>query len=170
MSDLQQREAFQAFVMEKRGLWMKLAYRVLGNREESEDVVQETLALLWEKQGLKEVENPGAYVARSVWLNSIKRKTRAKVHLSLDAMAELAAIEGGGEGLEEVDPHRLERALGQLPENQRRVIEMKYYMGLSFKEIGESLQISLNTAGSRCRYALQALREALGHGPEKSGR
>ena len=60
------------------------------------------------------------------------------------------------------DPLRLERAIEDLPEAQRTVIRMKYYMGLSFREIGEALKISLNTAGSRCRYALEALRETLG--------
>jgi RNA polymerase sigma-70 factor (ECF subfamily) len=62
----------------------------------------------------------------------------------------------------DLDPVQLEQALGSLPESQQTVIRMKYYMGLSFREIGEALQISLNTAGSRCRYALETLRDILG--------
>ena len=46
MSDFRQKESFQSFVMDGRKGWMRLAYRVLGNREEAEDVVQETLAVL----------------------------------------------------------------------------------------------------------------------------
>jgi RNA polymerase sigma-70 factor (ECF subfamily) len=163
MSDLQQEEAFQAFAVKNRELWLKLAYRVLENREEAEDVVQETLAILWEKRDLLQLEKPGAYAARSVWLNSLKRRTRGRKHLPLEEVAEPATDEDDEpEDWEELDPLELEGALQQLPEAQRTVIRMKYYMGLSFKEIGETLKISLNTAGSRCRYALQALREALG--------
>src|SRR5690242_11632258 len=93
MSEFHQVENFQAFVAERRGLWLKLAFRILGNREEAEDVVQETLAILWEKRRLLEVESPGAYVARAVWLNALKRKTRHKAHLGLEEVAEPAAPE-----------------------------------------------------------------------------
>lgn len=167
MSDFRQGEAFQAFVSENRELWLKLAYRILQNREESEDVVQETLAALWEKRDSLEVEKPVAYACRAVWLNALKRRTRGKHHLPLEEVAEPAAPEKHDqETWEKLDPVHLEQALLKLPEAQRTVIRMKYYLGLSFKEIGEALQISLNTAGSRCRYALEALRKALaGHHP-----
>jgi RNA polymerase sigma factor (sigma-70 family) len=162
MDDFRQERAFQAFVSENRGLWLRLARRVLEDREEAEDVVQETLAVLWEKRDSLSVENPGAYAARAVWLNSLKRRTRGRFHLSLEDAGEPAAPEGReAESWEALDPLRLEMALLKLPEAQRTVVRMKYYMGLSFKEIGEALQISLNTAGSRCRYALAALRRAL---------
>lgn len=165
MSEFLQGESFQAFVAERRVLWLKLAYRVMENHEEAEDVVQETLALLWEKRGRLEVENPGAYVARAVWLNALKRKARHKAHMALEEVPEPAMPEGNGvEGrAEAADPKLLEKGLKGLPESQRKVVHMKYYLGLSFKEIGEALNISLNTAGSRCRYALEALRKALGH-------
>lgn len=170
MNDFPQGEAFQAFVSENRGLWLKLAHRVLENREEAEDVVQETLALLWEKRDQLSVGNPADYAARSVWLNSLKRRTRGRWNLSLEEVAEPAVPENPEpEHWETLDPAHLEQALLRLPEAQRTVIRMKYYLGLSFKEIGEALQISLNTAGSRCRYALRALREALGrrHPPDR---
>jgi RNA polymerase sigma-70 factor, ECF subfamily len=171
MNDLQEEGSFQAFVAQNRTLWLKLAIRVLEDREEAQDVVQETLAVLWEKRDRLKVESPGAYAARSVWLNALKRRTRRRVHLPLEGVAEPAAPEKGeGADWKKMDPVHLEEALLRLPEAQRTVIRMKYYMGLSFREIGEALQISLNTAGSRCRYALQALREALGgrrHPPDR---
>ncbi len=151
-------------------MWVRLARRVLGNREEAEDVVQETLAVLWEHRERLKVENPGAYTARAVWLNALKRRARRKYHLPLE-MAESAGIEEPEEiFLPPVDSKILEGAMDDLPEAQKTVLRMKYYLGLSFKEIGEALEISLNTAGSRCRYALGALRAALGahrHPPEK---
>lgn len=163
MNDFRQAEVFQAFIEANRPLWVRLAVRILERREEAEDVVQETLATLWEKRETLELENPGAYVARAVWLNALKRRTRSKVHLSLDEVAEPAALESESEeGLAPGQSVQLEKAIGKLPEEQRKVIQMRYHMDLSFKEIGEALQISLNTAASRTRYALKALRKTLG--------
>jgi RNA polymerase sigma factor (sigma-70 family) len=163
MNDFRQADVFQAFIEANRPLWVRLAMRVLERREEAEDVVQETLATLWEKRDSLELENPGAYVARSVWLNALKRRTRRKTHLSLDEVAEPAAMEVlETEGLAPGQAQRLSKALQSLPEEQRRVIQMRYHRDLSFKEIGETLQISLNTAASRTRYALKTLRKALG--------
>jgi RNA polymerase sigma factor (sigma-70 family) len=171
MNDFQQETVFQAFIAANRPLWMKLAVRILENREEAEDVVQETLATLWEKRNSLEVVNPGAYVARAIWLNALKRRTRRKVHLPLDQVAE-------PEASQEFQPmesgplshlNQLEGALKGLPEEQRQVLRMRYQMDLSFKEIGEVLQISLNTAASRTRYALKTLRKILNPHDERGG-
>jgi RNA polymerase sigma-70 factor (ECF subfamily) len=48
-----------------------------------------------------------------------------------------------------------------LPENQREVLVLKIWGGLSFPQIAEALRISANTATSRYRYALAKLREQL---------
>ena len=56
-----------------------------------------------------------------------------------------------------IPPGELEMAIGGLSHAQQAVIRLRYYGGLSFREIGNSLGISLNTAASRCRYALDAL-------------
>lgn len=48
-----------------------------------------------------------------------------------------------------------------LPEDQRQVVEMRHYSGMSFKEIAESCDISINTALGRMRYALINLRKVM---------
>lgn len=45
-----------------------------------------------------------------------------------------------------------------LPDTQRRVLEMRYYMDMSFKEIAEATGVSINTALGRMRYAILNLR------------
>jgi RNA polymerase sigma factor (sigma-70 family) len=55
----------------------------------------------------------------------------------------------------------IDAALHKLPENQREVLVMKIWGGLSFPQIAEVLRISANTAASRYRYALAKLREQL---------
>ena len=49
----------------------------------------------------------------------------------------------------------------ELPDDQQQVIYMRHYMGLSFKEISEQTDVSINTALGRMRYALINLRKLI---------
>ena len=55
----------------------------------------------------------------------------------------------------------IEKTLQSLPDEQKEVVIMKIWGGLTFKGIGEALTISANTAASRYRYALTSLRQTL---------
>jgi RNA polymerase sigma-70 factor (ECF subfamily) len=56
---------------------------------------------------------------------------------------------------------RLKQLLNKLPEDQREVIVLRHFADLSFKEIAEMTQCSINTALGRMRYALTNLRKML---------
>ncbi len=58
----------------------------------------------------------------------------------------------------EADVRRLVEAL---PDEQREVVKMRYYGGLSFKEIADQTEVSINTALGRMRYALINLRKMI---------
>ena len=62
-----------------------------------------------------------------------------------------------GEQIEE----DLRRLVGELPEEQQEVVRLRYYGGLSFKEIAEQTEVSINTALGRMRYALLNLRRMI---------
>lgn len=53
------------------------------------------------------------------------------------------------------------QSLEALPDEQRQVVQMRFWEGMSFKEIAESTGVSINTALGRMRYALQNLRKHL---------
>lgn len=53
------------------------------------------------------------------------------------------------------------KIINELPDDQRQVIVMRHYMGLSFKEIAEQTDVSINTALGRMRYALINLRKLI---------
>ena len=53
------------------------------------------------------------------------------------------------------------RLVEQLPDEQRDVVQMRYYEGLSFKEIADKTDVSINTALGRMRYALINLRKMI---------
>ena len=55
----------------------------------------------------------------------------------------------------------LRRLVDMLPDEQRDVVKLRYYSGLSFKEIAEQTDVSINTALGRMRYALINLRRMI---------
>jgi RNA polymerase sigma-70 factor (ECF subfamily) len=55
----------------------------------------------------------------------------------------------------------LAQALAELPDEQRTVVHLKLWEGLTFEQIADLLQIPLNTAASRYRYGLDKMRERL---------
>lgn len=57
--------------------------------------------------------------------------------------------------------HAFDVALGELPAEQRAVVHLKLWEGLTFEAIAEALEIPPNTAASRYRYGLDKLREQL---------
>jgi RNA polymerase sigma-70 factor, ECF subfamily len=79
-----------------------------------------------------------------------------------------ALLEPHAPGLSEEERLMLESALRELPPEQREVIYLKVFEGLTFQEIGERCSVSLNTAASRYRYALAALRASLEIGRTKT--
>ena len=56
---------------------------------------------------------------------------------------------------------RLAEALGGLPADQRAVVHLRLWEGLTFNQIAESLEIPLDTAASRYRYGIDKLRARL---------
>jgi RNA polymerase sigma-70 factor (ECF subfamily) len=53
----------------------------------------------------------------------------------------------------------IRRLVMSLPENQREVVIMRYYKNMSFKEIAEATNVSINTALGRMRYAILNIRK-----------
>lgn len=128
---------------------------------DAEDVVQEAFVRFWRKQHA--IDNRGLLYAtvRSIALDFIRRDHRR-------ARRELASFtEGENTGqsqLFEVDDESqqaLAAAVAVLPNEQREVLVMKIWNELTFAEIGSVLGISQNTAASRYRYALAALKKSL---------
>lgn len=55
----------------------------------------------------------------------------------------------------------LQRLIGELPDDQKEVLQMRIYQDLSFKEIADLTGVSINTALGRMRYALMNLRKVI---------
>ena len=102
-----------------------------------------------------------AYVFRAVQLNALKPRARRRRLESLDALPVEPASDSREEDEPGLSPFALEEAMEGLPLDQQVVLRMKYYLGYTFRQIGQALSVSSNTASSRCRYGLASLRRAL---------
>lgn len=156
---LRQDDELEGWVRDQRGALVRMAYGILRDPEESEDIVQETLLAVLQRG--HRIRRPAAYIARSVYWNALKRRARRRADLSLEAVPESALAQPDGAAGQHLDPFELERAVAELPSAQQTVIRLRFYLGLSFAEIAKNLSISINTAASRSRYALARLRRAL---------
>ena len=125
-----------------------------GRREVAEDAVQEVFLRLSADLGkLSSITHPQAYLYRAV-RNQVLRQEDC-----WDALPEEDCIASDTLSLE--DRTELLVALQALPQEQREALFLKDVLKLSFREIAEILEISLNTVASRHRYALTRLREIL---------
>ena len=91
---------------------------------------------------------------------SRRRGTREKHHeqFASEAVPIFAPASEADEG---AFREALSGALGELPADQRAVVHLKLWEGLTFEQIAELLGVPLNTAASRYRYGLDKLRERL---------
>jgi len=153
-------ERFAAFCQEHQAEFIGRARRVVRNPHDAEDIVQETLAAVWNKTGRLPEADWLPYTRRAVQLNAIKRRMRRKPVASLDEMGFDPA--GQDERTVGFSPEELEKALAQLPPAQQAAIRARFYTGLTFAQVAQQLAISQNTVASRCRYALETLRKRLG--------
>lgn len=89
-----------------------------------------------------------------------RRGTRTKHHEQF-GVEQLSIFAPADDPDETAFRTELARALGELPADQRAVVHLKLWAGLTFEEIAATLEIPLNTAASRYRYGLDKLRTRL---------
>jgi len=125
---------------------------------DAEDVVQEAFVRFWRKQ--HSIENRGLLFAtvRSVALDLLRRNARRE-RREADASREMEQTTAPQFDFDDDAQRAVAAAIDRLPLAQREVLVMKIWNELTFAEIGSVLAISQNTAASRYRYALAALKK-----------
>ena len=147
-----------------------LAYRMCGERELAEDVVQETFTSLW--------RGVGSYRAARGSLRSwLLAATRNRMIDAFRARTAKQASDVPDEGLEawltdgsdtfaqasaRDEARAIRVALSELPQEQRTVIELAFFAGLSHSEIAARLGLPSGTVKGRMRLGLTKLRASLG--------
>lgn len=150
------------------GIVYRLALKILADPPASEDLTQEVFLALWQKKNY----DP----QRGSINNFLMTMTRSRAIDRIRSQgAKQRSIERWGQNLEAapVAPSPLElasiserakrvkEAIQTLPENQRRVLEMAYYAGMSQSEIAEKLNTPLGTVKTQGRQGLIKLKRIL---------
>ena len=129
------------------------AMAFVGDQQEAEDAVMDVIAALASAgPRLARVRNPKAYLFAAVRRAAMRRRRPRLAGARMQAQT----------CTDPADAAAVRQAVATLPLEQREVLVLKAYCGLTFAEIAELLRISRNTAASRYRYALEKLRKLLG--------
>lgn len=144
------------------GVVYGVALRVLANTTAAEDVVQEVFLQLW--------RNPQAFNADrgrlAPWLAVIARN-RAIDHLrkrpiedDIDELPISTGVDLEDEAARKLAIERVRGVLTQLPQDQRKALEMAFFEGMTHSEIAGKTGEPLGTVKTRIRTGLLALRKA----------
>ena len=140
------------------------ALRRLGDRGRAEDAVQETFASVWRSaRSYKPERGPGAPWLYAVARNAIVDRARARGEATFADPPEVVASDAGPDERAESSyvSWRVHRAVQDLPEHEREVLELAYWGDLSQSEVARFLDIPLGTVKTRTRSGLARLADLL---------
>jgi RNA polymerase sigma-70 factor, ECF subfamily len=145
-----------------------LAYRMIGERQAAEDLVQDAFFKLWRGASSYRPErgNVRSWLLAIVHNQAIdqirssasRRRTQERVEASAPRFQPSEAF---AESWRNARRDQIREALRSLPEEQLRVLELSYFGGYKHVEIAELLGIPLGTVKGRMRLGLQKLRGLL---------
>jgi RNA polymerase sigma-70 factor (ECF subfamily) len=168
-----ERAAFEELYTRYSNILYATALKFLKQDADAQDVVQDVFIQIWDKAKLYDSAKgkPLTWALtltrnRSIdRIRAIQRRSRLRDDFEKETVADESA--GVREALSGVDASEkgqiLRTAVNQLSPQQRRVIELAFFRGLTQSEIAEKLGEPLGTVKARARRGLMKLKEILGH-------
>jgi RNA polymerase sigma-70 factor (ECF subfamily) len=165
-------DAFEVFYDRHGGVAYSLAYRIVGERAAAEDGVQEAFISIW-RSGARYDRTRGSVrswtlgVVRNRAIDLLRsRAGRTPLDFDDDAILEQrqAPERTEAEALARETATEVRGAIGELPGEQSKVIELAYFGGFSQSEIAEMLSIPLGTVKGRMRLGLEKMRAGMAGG------
>jgi RNA polymerase sigma-70 factor, ECF subfamily len=163
-------DSFTEFYDRHSGPLFSVAFHILRDEREAEDVLQEAMVALWERAARYD-SSLGKPVSWAVTmtrnraidrLRGLKRRPQATaVELEEPDAVSDEADSATARMMSRESAQSLRRALGQLPEDQRRAIELAFFGGLTHVEIAEATATPLGTVKARIRRGMLQLRDGL---------
>jgi len=166
-------EAFEVLYDRHGGVAFSLAYRIVGDRAAAEEVTQEAFISVW-RSGARFDAARGSVrswllsVVRNRAIDFLRSKAGKAPKLDFDDDSALeqrpAAERTEEEALRRETAGEIRGALGKLPGEQSKVIELAYFGGFSHSEIAEILSLPMGTVKGRMRLGLEKIRGELAEG------
>ena len=145
------------------------ALRVVGGRDEAEDVVHDAFVAVWRKIDRFDAERGSlrGWLMTVVRNRAIDRVRARRTTVDVDDADERSLLRTGPNPTWEAALGRatavdLRAALSGLPAEQRRAVELAYFEGYTYREVAELTGVPQGTATGRLRLALSKLRDTLG--------
>ncbi|MCW5900748.1 MAG: sigma-70 family RNA polymerase sigma factor [Flavobacteriales bacterium] len=155
----------------KRKVWSHI-YLMVRDREIAEDLFQEAFIKVVHTLKTGKYNEEGKFlpwvmrIAHNLVIDHFRRNKKMPLVRSTDDHDVFATRSQPGKNVEQrmvnlqIDAD-VRKLIDHLPEEQREVVIMRTYLGMSFKEIAEHTDVSINTALGRMRYALINMRKMI---------
>lgn len=165
-------ECFSEFYGRHAALIFSTAYKILNNPNDAEDVMQEVMFMIWEKSPMYEVSrgkplNWAVTMTRNKAIDRL-RSIQRRLRLNDDAEREMEPLQRPSnhratDRIESGEKQKIVRAaVMKLNSEQRQVIEMSYFGGLTQQEISTRLNTPLGTIKARIRRGMLRLKKIVG--------
>jgi RNA polymerase sigma-70 factor (ECF subfamily) len=164
---LQDQEALGMLYARYAAMVKGLAYRILNSPEEAEEVVLDVFSQIWRKASSYDsrqsrVDTWIFMIARSRTLDKLRSLSRlAQVVTACEHLVSVPLNTPEEELIISERREQVRTAMANLPSEQRQVIELAYYQGLSHTEIAAKMNLPLGTIKTRIRLGLNKLRQGL---------
>lgn len=157
------REAFSVLVRRHAGRYYRIAYRILFDKCEAEDMVQEAFLKIWDRPGTWDGRRGAKFTTwfYRVVTNLCLDWNRKRKPLTLADGFQVADNSPGYESKFEAKQEQevLERAMRELPVRQKLALDLCFYEGLSNRQAAEVMSVSLKALQSLIMRAKESLRE-----------
>ena len=158
------KKAFQAFFEQHhRALYLMLVRRGV-EPQKSEDIIQNAFLFIWEhRQKINPDKSLRAYLFQIGYSRALNHfRDTKKFDYSERTIEDIDTDDPGRITEENQIREQIDKAVSRLPEKRRRVFELCFMSGLTYREAAESLEVSIKTIENHMAQALKDLREALG--------
>lgn len=152
-------DAFRTLALGVGDRLFLVAKLILRDADRAEDAVQDTLVRAWRE--LPRLHDPDRFEAwiRRMVVNMCydeARRERRRVEIRV-----LPAVAVSDRTSDMIVREQLDTGFRRLPVDQRAVLVLHHYLGLSLAEVADAVGAPLGTVKSRLHYAIQAMRAAL---------